>query len=157
MIKILLEGGHMKKLRILKGILKRTYTDHILIAYVIFVFLDAMFIFIVEPGITNYGDALWFCYAVLSTAGFGDIVAVTLLGKLASVLLTVYSLVVIAIITGVIVNYYMQIIQIRQKESLAAVLNDLERLEEMSKEDLAELSQRIRKLRESDFPGQKQG
>jgi len=68
---------------------------------------------------------------------------------LASVLLTIYSLIVIAIITGVIVNYCTQIIQLRQKESLVAVLNDLEHLEEMSKEELAELSNRVKHFRKS--------
>jgi len=138
----------MKKLRILADILKRTHADKILLVYVIFVFIDALLVLIVEPEITNYGDALWFCYAVLSTAGFGDVIVATLIGKLASVLLTVYSLIVIAIVTGVIVNYYTQIIQLRQKESFAAVLNDLENLESLSKEELAELSSRVKKFRQ---------
>ena len=49
------------------------------------------------------------CYAVISTAGFGDIVVTTFAAKVVSVLLTAYSIVVIALVTGVIVNYYNQL------------------------------------------------
>ena len=51
---------------------------------------------------------LWYCYEVISTAGFGDVVAVTFIGKMCSVLLTIYSLFVVAIATGVVVNFYTQ-------------------------------------------------
>ena len=137
----------MKKLRILKGILVRTRAHEILMGFIAFIFLDALFILLVEPGITRYGDALWYCYAVLSTVGFGDIVATTLLGKLASALLTAYALIAIAIITGVIVNYYSQMIQLRQRESIAAVADKLERLQELSKEELQELSDMVKRFR----------
>ncbi len=133
----------MKKLRILKSILVRTHTTQILSSYLLFIFVVALVIQLVEPQIHAYGDALWYCYAVISTAGFGDIVVSTLIGKIASVLLTVYSLIVIALITGVIVNYYNQIIQVRQKETLAAFIDKLERLPELSREELAEMSEKV--------------
>ena len=82
----------MKKLRILWGILKRTRADHILLGFVLFLLADAAVIRLVEPDIHRYGDALWYCYAVISTAGFGDIVTVTLIGKICSVLLTIYTI-----------------------------------------------------------------
>ncbi len=137
----------MQKLRILNGILKRTKANRILMSYIIFFFLDALFILLVEPGLNSYGDALWYCYAVLSTVGFGDIIISTFLGKLASVVLTVYSLIVIAIITGVIVNFYTQVIQTQQNNTLAVFADKLERLPELSKEELTELSRDVKKFR----------
>ncbi len=136
----------MKKLRILKSILVRTHTTQILFSFLLFIFADALVILLVEPEINTYGDALWYCYAVISTAGFGDIVVSTLIGKIASVLLTVYALVAIAIVTGVIVNYYNQIIQIRQKETLAAFVDKLEHLPELSREELAEMSEKVKRF-----------
>ncbi len=136
----------MKKLRILKSILVRTHTTQILFSYLLFILADALVIQLAEPQIHTYGDALWYCYAVLSTAGFGDIVVSTLIGKIASVLLTVYSLVAIALITGVIVNYYNQIIQIRQKETLAAFIDKLEHLPQLSREELAEMSEKAKQF-----------
>lgn len=136
----------MKKLRILKSILVRTHTTQILFSYLLFILVDALVIQLAEPQIHTYSDALWYCYAVISTAGFGDIVVSTLFGKIASVLLTVYSLVAIALITGVIVNYYNQIIQIRQKETLTAFIDRLEHLPQLSREELAEMSEKAKRF-----------
>lgn len=99
----------MKKLRMLWGILRHTHADRILLGFVLFLLADAAIIQIVEPDINRYGDALWYCYAVISTAGFGDIVAVTFIGKACSVFLTIYTLFVVAIVTGVVVNFYTQL------------------------------------------------
>lgn len=132
----------MKKIRILKSILTRTHAGDILIGYLVFVLAAALVITIAEDGIKTYRDALWYCYAVISTAGFGDIVVTTPVGKIVSIILTAYSLFVIAIVTGVVVNYYTQIISIQQKETIASFLDRLERLPELSKEELEELSQK---------------
>ena len=67
----------MKKIKLLWVILKRTRADKILLGFVAFLFVMAAILWIAEPGIDRYRDALWYCYAVFSTAGFGDIVAVT--------------------------------------------------------------------------------
>lgn len=137
----------MKKLRILWGILKHTHADRILLGFVLFLLVDAAIIQIVEPDINRYGDALWYCYAVISTAGFGDIVAVTLIGKTCSVLLTIYTLFVVAIVTGVVVNFYTQLVEIQRKETLAAFMDKLERLPELSPEELEAISKNIKRYR----------
>ncbi len=134
----------MKKLRILKSILVRTHTTQILFSYLLFVLADALVIQLAEPQIHSYCDALWYCYAVISTAGFGDIVVSTPIGKIISVFLTIYSLIVIALVTGVIVNYYNQLIQIRQKETIAAFIDKLEHLPELSQEELAAMSEKAK-------------
>lgn len=137
----------MKRLRILWGILKRTRANHILSGFVLFLLADAAVIRLVEPDIHRYGDALWYCYAVISTAGFGDIVTVTLIGKICSILLTIYTIFVVAIVTGVVVNFYTQLVEIHQKETLAMFMDKLEQLPELSKEELEHISQKVRKFR----------
>ena len=97
---------------------------------------------LVEPDINRYGDALWYCYAVISTAGFGDVVAVTYIGKMCSVLLTIYSIFVVAIATGVVVNFYTQMVELQRKETLAMFMDQLERLPELSKRRTGEYFQK---------------
>ena len=118
----------MKKLKLLWMILKRTKATQILSGYIVFLFVSAAIIQLVEPDINRYGDALWYCYAVLSTAGFGDIVAMTFVGKLVSVLVTIYTIFVVAIVTGVVVNYYGQIVEMQRRETAMMFLDKLERL-----------------------------
>lgn len=144
---ILMEGAFMKKIKLLWVILKRTRADKILLGFVAFLFVMAVILWIAEPGIDRYGDALWYCYAVFSTAGFGDIVAVTFIGKICSVLITVYAIYAIAIITGVVVNFYTQMVEMQRKETLTMFMDKLERLPELSKEELEVISKNVKKFR----------
>ncbi|MBP7479734.1 MAG: two pore domain potassium channel family protein [Spirochaetaceae bacterium] len=96
--------------------------------------------------INNYRDALWYCYAVFSTAGFGDLVAVTVIGRILSILLTVYTILIVAIVTGVVVAFYNEVVSIQYKASKAEVIDKLENLEKLTTEELAELSEKIRKI-----------
>ncbi|MGE9964734.1 potassium channel family protein [Fusicatenibacter saccharivorans] len=137
----------MKKIKVLWLILKRTKADRILSGFFLFLFAAAGIIQLAEPDITRYGDALWYCYAVISTAGFGDVVAVTFLGKICSVLLTVYSIFVVAIVTGVVVNFYSQLVEMHDRETLTIFMDKLEHLPYLSKEELETISQKIKQLR----------
>ena len=137
----------MKKLRILKVILIRTRAADMLAGYIFVVFAAAFIINLSEPDIHTYGDALWYCYAVISTAGFGDIIVTTFIAKCVSVVLTVYSVFVIAIVTGVVVNFYTQIIRLNQEETLDAFMSQLERLPELSDEELKEVSRKVAQFR----------
>ena len=139
----------MKKLRILGEILRRTHADKILLGFVLFMFADAAVIWLVEPEITRYVDSLWYCYVAAATIGFGDFAAKTLIGRIATVILSLYATLVIAIVTGVVVNYFMQIIELRQKETLAHVMDQMERLPEMSPEELKEISERVKHFRQN--------
>lgn len=137
----------MKKIRILRQILKTTRADKIVISFILFTFLSAFIILLVEPNINTYSNALWYCYAVISTVGFGDIVAITFIGKIISVLLTIYSLFVIAIATGVVVSFYTNAIANKYSESRAVILDKLEHLPDLSKEELAEISNIVKKIK----------
>lgn len=136
----------MKRLRVLKQILVRTKAMQILTSFLIFVLGTACIITIVEPSITTYFDGLWYCYAVITTCGFGDFAAATLIGRIISVLLSAYAVLTIAIITGVVVNYYTQIIQLQQEETLASIIDKLERLPELSMEELEQISKRTKEI-----------
>ena len=137
----------MKKIKVLWLILKRTKADRILSGFFLFLFAAAGIIQLAEPDMTRYGDARWYCYAVISTAGFGDVVAVTFLGKICSVLLTVYSIFVVAIVTGVVVNFYSQLVEMHDRETLTIFMDKLEHLPDLSKEELETISQKIKQLR----------
>lgn len=139
----------MKKIRILLNVLKKTNTDKLIVTFVIIFLISALLIQVVEPRVQSYGDALWYCYSVFSTAGFGDFVAETVLGRIISVVLTILTILVVALVTGVIVSFYNEVVSMQYKASRAEVIDRLEHLEDLSREELKELSERIRKISSS--------
>ncbi len=137
----------MKRLKLLQNILKQTHSDRILLSYLCFIFVDALIIFIAEPNITRYGDALWFCYEIISTTGFGEFTSLTFIGRMCSVLLSVYSLLIIAIITGVVTNFYIQLTELRTKGTLANFMDKLEHLSDMDSDELKQMEESIKQFR----------
>lgn len=137
----------MRKLKIFNLVMKRTKAYKVLYGLVLFVLAAALIIMLVEPEINTYFDALWYCYAVISTIGFGDIIVTSIIAKVVSVLLTVYSLFVLAIATGVVVSFYNQTVLSQRDDSISLFVDKLERLPELSKEELQEISEKVKKLR----------
>ena len=112
--------------------------------YILWFFIAAFPIWIFEPQINTYADSLWFCFASATSIGYGDYAAVTLIGRFITVILTLYSIAVIAIFTAVITSYFMDLARFRARESARKFIDDLEHLPELSKEELEELSQRVK-------------
>ena len=137
----------MKKLRILRMVLHKTKADRLVLGFVVFLLVVSGILWAVEPGMTTYREALWYCYAIISTSGFGDFVAVTFVGRVCSILVTIYAIFVIGIVTGVVVSYFQQAVQVQFEDSKMAFLDKLESLPELSKEELEEMAAKARKLR----------
>lgn len=62
-----------------------------------------------EDGISNFLDGLWYCFAVVTTIGFGDFYATSIVGRILTVILGIYGIVVVAILTSIIVNFYNEV------------------------------------------------
>jgi len=83
---------------------------------VFYVFLTALIMFNAEPhvnpntGETTFGsffDALYWATVTLTTVGYGDLVPVTRIGRLVSMLSSLFGMAVIALPSGVITASYM--------------------------------------------------
>ena len=100
-------------------ILKRTGMIPVLIIFIIVFFIAALIILIAEPHVTTYADALWYTFVSSTSIGFGDICVETHLGKIITVLMTIYEIVVAAMIPGVVVTYYSEYMKIKEKETVS--------------------------------------
>lgn len=105
----------MKRLRVLNHILRRTGAYHILTAFLIVFFLAALLLWMWEPEIERLGDSLWYCFVAMTTIGFGDIVVSTHLGRIITVVITVYGIFIVALVPGIVVSYYMELLKIKEK------------------------------------------
>ena len=107
--------------------------------------MHAVLLFLIDPGISTLQDALWYCFAAASTIGFGDVAAASLAGRILTLVLSVFSLIVIAVLTALITNFFMEAARARVNESMQEFLDDLEHLPDLSKEELAALSEKVKK------------
>ena len=130
--------------RLLLQLFRTTGASKLFISYFIFFFIIAGVLTIIEPGIATYIDGLWFSFAVASTAGFGDITAITVIGRILTVILSIYSIAIVAIFTAVITSFFMNIAKIRASESAAEFIDDLTHLTELSKDELQAVSDKVK-------------
>ena len=94
------------KLTTFVNVIMRTFALEILLGLAALIVLSSLILMHVEPSMPGFGDAIWYCFAVVTTIGFGDIVAATPIGRVVSVILGIYGIVVVAVITSIIVNFY---------------------------------------------------
>jgi len=94
------------KVKVLFKIIVSTYSLEILFGLLTTIIFFSIVLQTVEPNINNFPDALWYCFAVVTTIGFGDITAVTPLGRVLTVILGLYGIIAVAVITSIIVNFY---------------------------------------------------
>lgn len=136
----------MKRSKLIWRILKRTGAVKLIYGFLTVFIIISIAIMLVEPNINTFSDSVWYCFSVMTTIGFGDITAVTLIGRILSVILSIYSILIIAVIPGVLTSYYIETIKLRANDSIEKFLYDLERLPKLSQKELEELSEKVKKF-----------
>lgn len=116
----------------------------IALGFFLFLFVSAIVLVFVEPDIHNIGEGFWYCFVASMTIGFGDFVATNILSRIITIIITLYGVLVVAMIPGVIVTYYTEYLKIKEKETISTFLEKLERLPELSKEELTEISEKVK-------------
>ena len=94
---------------VLLKIIRKTFAAEILAGLLLLIVTFSYIFYVVEPGMATYGDALWYCFAVVTTIGFGDFSAIVPLTRVLSVILGIYGIIVVALITSIIVNFYNEV------------------------------------------------
>lgn len=107
--KVLFPSLKFEKIRLLVDILVKTHAIDVFVGLIAFIIVFSYIFPLVEPNITTFWDAMWYCFAVVTTIGFGDLYAITPLGRILTVVLGIYGIVVVAIMTSVIVNFYNEV------------------------------------------------
>ena len=97
------------RIDVMLKIIRKTFALEILFGLALLIISFSFVFQTLEPGMENYGDALWYCFAVVTTIGFGDMTVVTGIARALSVILGIYGIVVVALITSIIVNFYSEV------------------------------------------------
>ena len=107
-------------------VISKTLTLEILMGLLVLVTLFSVYFTLVEPGMTSYVDSLWYSFSVITTIGFGDVTVTTTLGRILSVLLGIYGIIMVGLVTSIIVNFYNELNRKREEK----ILNKIEQKEE---------------------------
>lgn len=136
-----------KKARLLYQILVSTGMLTVLGTFVLFLFIAGYVVLLLEPNINNISDAVWYLFASFTTIGYGDFVAVTKLGRIVTIVVSLYGILLVAYIPAVIVNYTTEFAKRKRGETMTELYDKLQKLPELSKEELVEISNKIKKRR----------
>ena len=94
------------RLDVLREIVRKTYAAEIILGLLLLMVAFSFALKFVDDTFQSFWDALWYCFAVVTTIGFGDITPANAVGRAITVILGVYGIVVVALITSIIVNFY---------------------------------------------------
>ena len=137
----------MKKIKNMFKILRQTGIDKLLSSYILLVFICAVLLVLIEPTFHSLMDGIWYSVVTIATVGFGDLVVTTTLGKVISIILILSGVLIVALLTGTLVNYYNTLNEIRQKDKFMKMLDKLEVLPSLSKEELGKIAEEIKEIR----------
>lgn len=135
----------MKRVHVLWNIVRAVGAEKVFTGFLVVLAAAGLILPRVEPEIDTFFTALWFLFVSFTTIGYGDIVPVTVVGRLITVVVAVYGILVVALITGIIVGYYNEILKMRANTSLDELINELEQLPDLSREELLALADKIRR------------
>ena len=94
------------RLDILKQIIRKTYALEIIGGLVTLMVAFSSVLVYVDESFNSFWQGLWYCFAVVTTIGFGDVTPTSAIGKTLTAILGVYGIVVVALVTSIIVNFY---------------------------------------------------
>ena len=118
-------------------------------AFAVLFVIVALTVSMAEPEIGTFPNAAWLMFQVVTTIGLGDYTCTSVIGRVATIILSLYSVFFLALITGTLVSYCQEIMRIRRDESVAHFIDQLEHLDELDEDQLRELSEKVRKFKAS--------
>ena len=87
--------------------LKNTRLDEILAVCILIVVGATFGLYLIDPGMNNLFDNLWFVVVSLTTVGYGDITPHSVSGKIVSLVLLIVGVFIFSAITGAMSSYFM--------------------------------------------------
>ncbi len=137
----------MSKLKILWKVIRHLDFDKMIIGFLISYIIASAIVMAVEPGVDSMGDALWYMFVACTSIGFGDIVATTFIGRILTVIITIMEVMLVAMFSGVVVSFYLEIVRRTDEANISVFLDKLEHATDLSQEELKEIEEKVKRIR----------
>lgn len=125
--------------------MKKTSGDRLFFSFLVFYFADCFLIYLSDPSLKSYGDALWMGFSVATTIGLGDYTVTSGLARFFTILLGIYGSIMEAYIPGLIASRYLSSLSEKKEAIVARHHDELLHLHELSDKQKADLAAAIRK------------
>lgn len=130
-------------------VLKTNSLDKVIVATSLLIFLSAIPIKKVEPGIETYGDAVWWAIVTTTTVGYGDISPVTGLGRFIALILMIFGIGLLGMITGSIATFFIGQGKENKNSSVEYIKKELDRADELTANDIDTLIILLERMKEN--------
>lgn len=140
----------MKNIDLFALIFHQTHMKPFLWSFLAVYLICCTGIWLIDPSIPTFGDALWFGFMIATTVGFGDFTVVTPIARGMSVILGLYGILVIGFICGIGTSWFMEKIRMGRQESVSQMLWQLEHLDALSDDQLKTIAKKAQSAAVSD-------
>lgn len=123
LIKLLVLARDSKKN--ITNFLKQTYLDKIILVAIIFTFILTVSIRIVDSGINDINTAFWYIIVSITSTGYGDVVPVSISGRIVGIFAMIGGILVFATFTAVISSLYISKISKDNHDDLNVKIEEL--------------------------------
>jgi voltage-gated potassium channel len=120
-----------------------------LVLFLVIIFGSYLFFSIetgVNPEVPNYESAIWYALVSMSTTGYGDVVPVTLAGRIIGVILIFTGMGYVSLVTATLAYSFIDIFRAESRkaaEKLRATAEDLDRKAAKNEEKLDEIMEKM--------------
>ena len=130
----------IKSVQLFWNTIKAVGAQSIFLYYLLFLALLCALISFVEPTtFPTFYSAVWYCFQVITTIGFGDNTPVGIPAQLITIVMGMSSLFIVALITGVVVNFFNERISMMRNDSFIEFGYRMTHLTQLNPEQLANL------------------
>lgn len=111
---------YSKSIKLIKGVFIKQRKPLITVGLLaaVYVVISALVVFNVEPdSFENFFDAIYWATVSLTTVGYGDIYPVTVMGRIITMISSVFGIAIIALPSGIITAGFMEELNAENKKS----------------------------------------
>jgi voltage-gated potassium channel len=129
--------------KVVANFLKKTYLDKTITCTIIFIIIITILVWFVDTGITDFGTAIWYTFASMTSTGYGDVVPTTISGRIVGIVAMVGGIMIFSLMTAIISSAYVSRINRETHEDIDSKIDDLARNVEELNRKIDELNRKL--------------